>query len=495
VRNTKLRPEFLLPLIVVLTSLRPGDGSWVNDEPIMMEMALRYNRTASSIYGFYLPFTPSPFGLEGTHGARYGPLPVWTDQIFLAVSHNLTVILAMHAVLFCSLTALAVYWLTRTLRLSGWFAVVTMLSPWLWLFGRSLWDSPWCIPLSALLFAAYAAFLAKPTAPLLCLTVLCCILVPSVHVMGIAMAAPVAVHLAIFHRRRLWRWKWSAIAIVAGCGYLFWPYLYFFFMHTRPRVAPALSAIFGWLFPLLGGHYLTLGVAGTIPGDGWQNYAPILLRQFVFPAAQWIARVALIAVWLGMILAIRRAWNALRRPADATPNQSLCLIALSVWICQTVLDGIERVYFNPNYYAATWIVYIFFAWVGVDWLLRRSARIGMMVRWSVVAYAASLLLGIAIIAITIARNGGTLGPYYGTSIANQIQAVEKIERFSDRSAIDVQFPPWRIHPLAYRVLMKMNPPAPGPRPLANIVMKYRDAYPGDARIEVQALPFTGSSRD
>ncbi len=82
-RNIKLRPEFLLPLIVALTALRPGDASWLNDEPIMMEMALRYNRTASSIYGFYLPFTPCPFGLEGTRGRDTDLFPSGSIRFFL----------------------------------------------------------------------------------------------------------------------------------------------------------------------------------------------------------------------------------------------------------------------------------------------------------------------------------------------------------------------------------------------------------------------------
>ncbi len=171
-------------------------------------------------------------------------------------------------------------------------------------------------------------------------------------------------------------------------------------------------------------------------------------------------------------------------------TEHLQLIALAVWICQTFLDGLERLYFSPHYYVATWIVYAFFAWTAIDWLLRRSAKINLAIRWSLAVYAASLLLGIVIIAATIARNGGTVGPYYGTTLANQIQAVEKMERFSDRSSLDVQFPPWRLQPLAFQVLMELNPPSPGPRPVANLVVKYRNAHPGDARIEVQVLPVT-----
>ncbi len=120
-KNSKFPPGVFLLLIVALTAIRPGDSSWVNDEPIMMEMAIRYNRTASDLYGFYLPFTPCPYGLEGTHGARYGPLPVWIDQIFLATTHNVVAMLACRAILFTSITAVALYWLSRTLGFSSWF--------------------------------------------------------------------------------------------------------------------------------------------------------------------------------------------------------------------------------------------------------------------------------------------------------------------------------------------------------------------------------------
>lgn len=485
-RNSKFRPEFLLLLIVALTALRPGDGSWVNDEPIMMEMAIRYNRTASDLYGFYLPFTPCPYGLQGTRGVRYGPLPVWIDQILLAFTHNLVVILACRAVLFTSITALALYWLTRTLRLSAWFAVITMLSPWLWLFSRALWDSTWCIPISAVLVAAYAAFLDNPAAVPLCLTLLCCILLPLVHLTAVAMVLPVGLHLLAFHRRQLWRWKWSLGAIALLCIYAFWPYLGFFLTHTQADVPRDRSPWLGWLFPLLGGHYLTLGVAGTMPGDGWQNHAPKVFQSLV-AIAQWIARVALAAVWLGMALAVPRAWRAIRRPEDANPTQHLCLIALAVWICQTLLDGVERLYFSPHYYVATWLAYAFFAWIAVDWLLRRSAESRLIVQCLVGIYSGSLLLGILIIAVTIARNAGAAGGYYGTTLANQIEAVKQIRRFSDHSDINIQFTPWQLHPLAYQVLMELNPPSPGPLPARHLLVKSRNAYPGDARIEVQAM--------
>jgi hypothetical protein len=476
-------PWLALVVLVLSTTVCPGLTGWVNDEPILMEMALRYNRTSSDIYGVTLPFTPSPFGLLGTRGARYGPLPVWVDQLFLVFTHSIAAMIALRAVLVSALIALALYKLSRTLELSPWFAVITLFSPWLWLFSRSLWDSTWCIPISAGLFSAYAAFLRRPSGIALCFTLICALLLPTVHLMSIAMVLPVAIHLLFFHRRDLWKWKWSLCGIAAVGFFLFRPYLLFFLTHTYITGFENQSKLLGWLFPLLGGHYLTLGVAGTIPGDGWQQNAPAILVSLV-SLARWISRLPLLAVWLGMILAIGRARRALRF-TDAYPQEHLCLISLAVWFCQTILDGLERLYFSPHYYAATWIVYTFFAWIAVDWLIKKS-RAARATTFSLLgACAASILLGMSIIFRTIAQNSGTQGILYGPSLNNQIQAIQKIQQFSDRSAVDIQFPNWQKYPLAMKVLMELNPPPPSPRPVAHLTVKYRNAYPGDARIAVE----------
>ena len=278
-----------------------------------------------------------------------------------------------------------------------------------------------------------------------------------------------------------------------------------------------------------------------MPGDGWQDFAPQTLRN-LFSVAQWISRAALAAVWLGMILAIPRARNALRRPNAGGVRDHLCLIALSAWICQTLLDGIEGIYFSPHYYGATWLAYVFLAWLAVDWLMSRHVgdacraefppppvlrgRVGvgverrsaeetptlslprstrggeeegsqnvsrivsnsrrgvLVVRTSIAIYAASILLGMIIVASTIARNAGTLSTNYGISLANQIAAANEMQRFSNRSEVEMQVPQWRRYPLALKVLLELNPAPAVPLPKAHLLVKLRNAFPGDAHIEV-----------
>lgn len=480
-----LRPEVFLIAIVVLTGIRPGDAPWVNDEPIMMEMAIRYNHTGSNIYGFYLPFTPCPYGLQGTRGERYGPLPIWLDQVFLTFTRNLPTMVAWRALLFSSIIATALYCLARTLRLNQWYAVITMLSPWLWIYSRSLWDSTWCIPLSAGLFASYAEFLVNSRRWAFRLSIICVLLLSMVHLMSMAIILPVALHLVIFQPRYLWRWKWDATVILGIWIYLFRPYLIYSLTHFESTHLVGPSAWLGWLFPMLGGQFLTLGAAGMSPADGWQLFAPAVVKS-IFAAAREFSWLALILVWLGMILSLPRAWSVLRKPAIANAADHICLIALAVWIFQTALDGTERVYSSAHYYGGTWLVFIFFAWQGMSVFVSRFKDRRIIIAL-LAAYAACLIAGITIIAWTIAGNAGTPGVSYGTSIANQIRAVNEIQKFSENSIVDIKYPNWRRFPLAMKVLMELNPPQHGTRQTSHLVVKYRAAYPGDARIEVQDL--------
>jgi len=51
--------------------------------------------------------------------------------------------------------------------------------------------------------------------------------------------------------------------------------------------------------------------------------------------------------------------------------------------------------------------------------------------------------------------------------------------------LEIQVPQWRRYPLALKVLIELTPAPDLPRPLGRLVVKYRNAYPGDARIEVE----------
>jgi len=482
-----------LALIVAAEMLRPGDVQFVNDEPQLLYLAAKCNRTPSDSYGVHLPFSLSPIGLQGTRGARYGPLPVWVYQLLWALTHDPVEMVRLHAGLMGGVTALALHWLARTMRVSPWLAVVTMLSPWMWLYDRQLWDNSFGIPLSAMALAAYGDFLARGRVWSLCLATLCALCMLLVHLMCLAILAPLAIHLAVFGWRAARR-RGAALAGVAAVaailGGFSWPYWYYLLHHYAPSTPGGMSPWAGWLFPLLGGHHLTAAGLGNILGDGWQ-YTSGKVLPFLVVAAQSISLLAYPAVWAGMILSLRSWRRVVDRQPPATPADHLTSIALGTWICQTLLDGNRRVSDGPQYFNATWIAYAVFAWLAADALGRAAWRRSVMVRVALPVYAAALLIVLGSMVNQIARDGGAWSENYGVALENQLQAFGRLRQFSLDSPRLINVSQWTDHPWVLgKDLPELVPAPAGPRPRRQIIVGYRLAFPGDARLRVEDLPIT-----
>jgi hypothetical protein len=473
-------PAIALAAIVAGTTFWPGDGPWIYDEPLMMDMAIHQNAAPCLVWRIRLPFTPAAYGLLGTRGARYGPLGVWIDQIFLGFTHDPVLMLAIRAGGAAAINAVALAWLCRTLRFSGWLAVCAMLSPWIWLYARQLWDNSLCVPLSAMTLAAYADFLLTRRPWPLRLAVLCGGLLLLVHFMAIPLVAAIAVHLALVEFRSLWRCKWSIAAIIAALVAISWPYWSFLLHNYAPSVPGGTSRWLGWFYPLLGAHHLGTAGLENVLGDGWQNGEPGVLR-----AAQCITMLAYPAAWAGMIVAIPRAWRVVRRCPKASAIDHVFAVTWAAVIFQCALYGPLHVYEGPHYFNAAWIEFAAFAFLAIDSAKRWTGSAVWL--WALLGlYATALLVSLAIIAGTIHHNGGMRSENYGTALADQIAAVRRMQRYSDDSPRKIEIPEWTKHPRTPAVLEELMPPPAGPRPKRSLLLHYRDAFPGDARITVAA---------
>jgi hypothetical protein len=486
--NSSLRPWSIaaIAVLVILTVLRPGDGPFVNDESILMEYALRYNHTAGNLYGFHLPFTPCPYGLVGTVGARYGPLPAWTDQLFLLFTRDPITMLAIRAFVCAAVSAIALLWLCRTLGWTPWLAVLTMCSPWLWIYARQLWDNDLGVPLCAMTLAPYADFLLTRRAWAAALAILCGFMMVLIHFMSLALIVPLALHLLIFGRRHIKKLDAAAIAIISLTlllAIISWPYWYYLWNYTQlGHVSPRPGWI-GWVYPLYGGQELTLGMGKIMPGDGWQDGASRLLIVFITIARFITLFIALPAVWIGMILGLPHARRGLSSNL-AQPVDHLCLIGWAVFVAQIFLDGLSRISFAPDYFNATWIVYIFFAWIAIQRLQIFSRRFAT----GLFSFQAALLVICTfIIAVTIACNGGTQSDEYGLTLSNQLAAVRQIAQCGPKTPLEVNVPQWQRHPLALRVLQELTPSSANPAPANSLIAQPQSAWPGDAHIGVRRL--------
>jgi hypothetical protein len=480
-------PVIALGAIVLLTAfLFPGDAPWLNDEPAILERARVANQQPSEFAGISLPFTLAQVGLRGTRGVNYGPLPIWFYQALLGITHDPINLVQLRALMFSGLTGFALLWLARSMRLSLWFAAFSMLSPWMWVFSRDLWDNTFCIPLAGIAVSAYGDFLITRRRWALLLAAICLGAMTLVHLMCLALIAGIVIHFLIFERRWAVRFRWSLLAVGILWACVFFPYLRAMGVLYQPGAEAVGSPWNGWWHPLLGGQHLTAFRWLSVTGPHYPA---------IFSVCQVFTLLPDLAVWLGMVLILIRLC-ARAKLQSFTPGDHLALLSVLVAVCQSFADGIERIDFQPHYFNATWIAYVILAWYVVDALIRLSRKRAIMVYVPVTAYVTSavIVLGISIIRIHI--DGGTRSIDYGTALGEQIQAVRRIEEFSPGSLIDDKYPQWVDFPGAKHELMELIPPeeAAGSRPLRRLVVRYRDEVGENARIVVEDFALFGDGR-
>ena len=203
----------VLVAIVIATALRPGDTTFIADEPVLLQTALTLNHRPGVFLGMHLPFSLCiATQLRPTHGLFYGPAAVWVYQVLLAVTYNPLAIVVLHAFFLAGMTAFALAWLAKSIKVSPWLAVATMLSPWLWIYHRMLWDNNLCVPLAAMMLAGYADFTNSRRGISLFVCGVCAALLPLIHPMALAIVAALAVEAVVFQFGALLKKKWSLLA-------------------------------------------------------------------------------------------------------------------------------------------------------------------------------------------------------------------------------------------------------------------------------------------
>jgi hypothetical protein len=352
-----------------------------------------------------------------------------------------------------------------------------MLSPWLWSYSRQLWDNSFGIPLSAIALASYADFLIAPRRWTLLLCVISLAAMSLVHLMAAPLIAAVGLHVLLFQRRSVARYRWGVLIIG-----VIWLWVFLRSIQTPPMIPPAPNqgpppSDLGWFNPLLGAHHLTAAF-DWLPST--RGHLPIILV-----ACQAVSLLPHLAVWIGMCWIIRRAVGGWR---SFTPVDHLALLALAAAALQSVLDGVVRIGPQPNFFNATWVVYLVLAWYGVDAIGRWIWKPLLTIRLPLAAYVASTAAVLITSIILIHRNGGTRTIDYGTVLADQMQAARRIQQFSPRSPVEVVYFQWRDFPWAKSALLELSAPPPGPQPLRQLLIRYRDDYPQDARIAVDDFP-------
>jgi hypothetical protein len=441
----------------------PGDIPFINDEPLLIVKAVNANREGQL----------ASMGLLGTYGFTYGPAPTWVYQALVAVHRDLIVVAVLHTLLLSGLTAVALWWLSRSLKLWVWFAPVPLLSPYFWFYARVLWDNPFLIPLGALAMAGYAAHLESESPVGLRVSVAAMAAIPLVHLMGIALVLPLAAHMLVVRWRALWRHKLSVGMILAAALTLAWPY-WVYRLTSHPPSPGAGSSHAGWFFPLAGGRLLSAT---------WLDYfygkAPV--QGPVFRMAAVISSLAYVLVGTGIGVALFSAVRAVRSRTWTT-RAHVTAIAIATLVCQAFIDGISAKYDHPHYQNATWISFVLLAWLTIDVaerrrITRRLAFIGTgLLASSLLASEGALLVGLHL-------SRGTR-EVYGPTLANQQEVARALARYAPSSDVQNQVSLYERFPHTLEILRQLNPGRRADRPQRRLELRYVSKDPLSGAIQL-----------
>lgn len=406
----------LIPLFaaVALTLLWPGDVPWQIDEPRLIANAWHANHDREMV----------PGGLWGNFGIRYGPLPTWTYQGLLLLTHDPVTLALLRALLCVGVTAASFYWLARELKLPIWFAAALIASPLVVEYHRILWDASFALPLSALTLAAFVAFLRTGGAAPLLTTLTGTFLVPTIHPQGLPLAVPVFGWIIWKQRPALLLHFKAVLVLVLVLGLSHLPWFFEAVWGVMHNVSGSLSKGYPngashWacaLAPLLGGNLLggQLAFGQVFVGD---------LPPAVRVAQQLLGLIYPLA-WIGIAVSFWRVWKA----REFSPRDALAATAVGGVILQAVLFGVLRIPPGPQYFFGTFALHAVLAWLAVDEL--RYQRAGKMIGaiFSVTAFSATIALATR---VHVEGFNATLG---WPTLRAQVAVVRALNQYDDVEA-------------------------------------------------------------
>jgi hypothetical protein len=472
------RPAALATLAAacVIPLVWTGDISFINDEPMLVINAVRANAAGRL----------AETGLLGTFGVSYGPFPTWVYQALTAISHDLVVVALLHAAVMSAATACALWWLSGSLRLWPWFAAVPLLSPYFWFYARVLWDNPFLIPLGALAIAGYAAHLTTGSAWGLRVALATMVAILLVHLMGLALVVPLALHMVAVRRRALWS-RWISVAsILLGGAALAWPYWQSLMAQSAPSLG--VPTVDGLLLPLFGARLLSARQLEYLFGDG-----PV--RGAGLNTAAAVSLLAYPLTWGGMALAVWRFAEAIRgrrsyvrgplSPRLWTARTHIATILLGSLACQSLIAAFSGKFEHPQYYNGTWIAFTLLAWFALDFIVeQRPAG-----RWSAIAatglLAGALLVEVATIAVRLHVTSGTRA-VYGPTISNQQRVARTLARYAPDSLVVPEVDLYVRYPHTLAILRELSPGKGEDRPKGRLEVRYASGDPASGAIEVVA---------
>lgn len=460
----------LIALLILLGSiplLWPGDAPWINDEPRLIQMAMDCKNSGT---------WPS-HGIMGSRGIIYGPFPLWIYTALLHVTDDLIDLVRIRAFLVTLVSAISIAWIASSCRnLTPAAGALALLSPYLWLYSRQLWDNTFLIPLSALSAAAYVSFCVRPAAWKFWMAGIALTFMLLTHLMSAAWIVPLLLHGVWFHGRWIREHVLSAAAQAVVAVLISWPY--FTLLCRVPQADlphPAYSLWAGWFFPFLGGQFFSAFGLDYFFGEEWETGGIWIFSQITF--------LALPLVWVGMSLTVRRLWQIAKSAGDMDADAHLGLLACATILTQCLLNGLMRAYGHPHYFNATWVGFLYFFWTALSSI--PAPRISQSV------YALSMAVVLGFLILQIHRSAGNQTIHYGPALGHQVDIVRQIHAYHPASPIYTEIPNYKLVPHAFKTLRRfygLNGTDTGP--LKELTILPADEAGREGRMKVEETLFS-----
>lgn len=462
---------------LLMAVIDPGLAPWINDEAKLLTNAWLANSTG----------WPAKTGLLGTQGYFYGPTPTWFYQLGLLITHNICVLVILHALIFYGATLTLGWFLVRNAGLSRLTLLLLAFMPSICFYSRQLWDNSFNIPLSCGLLGLYASYLSAPGRWKLRGLGAGCALAVGVHLSAITLVAAIVAHGVWTHRTRLRRWLVPFLTGAACVMMLHLPYLgsqISIFTGAMPKpmlensglvagypyLMPRQSSVESVWFAWTGSRVLTADFSIMPRFDT----GPVgLVQQFL----RWMTYPLYLCCILGVAGEILRNF----RKKEVFTKQSsqtrvLILICFCVIFLNSLLFAVIRPVAMDHYFNGSFGAYVVLTSAGLSCTAYRWWKI--LIRVTIVCLAGYTCLCLLNLKQTQGRQLG-----YGPVLGEQLRILQEVKN-QGVEGIYTDVIHFVFFPHALRTLWRLDPPAevksdPGLWP----AVTPRDRYQGYLMIE------------
>lgn len=450
----------------------PGDAPWINDEPTLVALALDANDAGR----------PATVGMEGSRGLRYGPLPVWLLQAGLLVTHNPIGLVTLRTAFFSAALGVALGLLARRLGWTVWSVVPFVVTPYFWIYARTLWDNTWLIPLGATAMALVAEWLATRRLAYLLALLANLWAMLMVHLMAVSVVAPIIGYLAFAERAtiaRHWRATAALAVILAGisAGYAVEARSPVAWREDGPRSMATLAS------PVWGPRLLSSYGLEYFLGYDWLDADESQLGALLL-LCNLESLIVVPLCWGGWLMSVGRGWRLWRQKQAWTTQDRLLALAAASWTLQILLHAALAVPADPHYGNPVWIAYLLLAWFAVHLLGRQVAARNFWLVHGVICATA-----LAMMVIRLHHTGGTRSLGYGPVLRSQWEVAAALATRLPDMPMSTNVAAWIEYPQGPKTLVRLRGGLTGQDTSKDaLAVLYRDEQLDRAWLIVRRIP-------